>query len=197
METKFNTLKKRILEEEFSNLNAPQREACFTTNGAVLILAGAGSGKTTTLISRIQYMIKYGDSYNTAYLPEGLTEDKLKAMEGKNYRELTEEEEFFLKYKPVSPYNILAITFTNKAAGELKSRLSSKLGTYGEGVFASTFHSLCVRILRQEIEVLGYNRYFTIFDTTDARNCIKECIAELNINEETMDPRTCAGIISS
>ncbi len=197
MKTKFDKIKKRILEEEFSNLNAPQREACFTTEGAVLILAGAGSGKTTTLISRIGYMIKYGDSYNTDYMPEGLTEEKLAAMEGKSFRELTEEEEFFLKYKPVSPYSILAITFTNKAAGELKSRLSSKLGTYGEGVFASTFHSLCVRILRQEIDALGYNRYFTIFDTTDVKNCIKECINELNINEETIDARACAGIISS
>jgi len=197
MKTKFDIIKKRILEEEFSNLNAPQREACFTTDGAVLILAGAGSGKTTTLISRIGYMIKYGDSYNTDYLPENLSEKKLADMENKRYDELSEEEQFLLKYKPVSPYNILAITFTNKAAGELKTRLSSKLGTYGEGVHASTFHSLCVRILRQEIESLGYSRYFTIFDTTDVKNCIKECILELNINEETLDTRMCAGIISS
>ncbi len=197
MNTKFDIIKKRILEEEFSNLNPPQREACFTTDGAVLILAGAGSGKTTTLISRIGYMIKYGDSYNTSYIPDGLTEEKLSKMENKGFDELSEEEEFFLKYKPVSPYNILAITFTNKAAGELKARLSAKLGTYGEGVHASTFHSFCVRILRQEIEALGYSRYFTIFDTTDVKNCIKECISELNINEETLDTRMCAGIISS
>lgn len=197
MNKKFDIIKKRILNEEFSNLNQPQREACFATEGAVLILAGAGSGKTTTLISRIGYMIKYGNSYNTDFIPEGLTEKKLSAMEDKSYGELTKEEEFFLKYKPISPYNILAITFTNKAAGELKARLSSKLGTYAEGVHASTFHSFCVRILRQEIEVLGYNRYFTIFDTTDVKNCIKECISELNINEETLDARACASIISS
>ena len=197
MNAKFKTLKKRILEEEFSNLNKEQREACFTTDGAVLILAGAGSGKTTTLISRIQYMIKYGDSYNTDYIPEGLTEEIINGLQNKKYSELTETEEFMLKYKPVSPFNILAITFTNKAAGELKERLNAKLGTYGQNVWASTFHSLCVRILRSEIDVLGFDKSFTIFDTTDVRSCVKECMKDLNMNEETIDSRVCAGFISS
>lgn len=197
MNDKFNKIKKRILEDEFSNLNDAQKEACFTTEGAVLILAGAGSGKTTTLISRIQYMIKYGNSYNTDYMPNGLTEEILKSMENKSYSNLTETEEFMLKYKPVSPCSILAITFTNKAAGELKERLNLKLGTYGQNVWASTFHSLCVRILRNEIGVLGFNKSFTIFDTTDVKSCIKECMKELNMNEETIDSRVCANFISA
>ncbi len=197
MNSRFNLIKKRLLEEEFSNLNDAQKEACFATDGAVLILAGAGSGKTTTLISRIQYMIKYGNSYNTDYMPEGLDEEILKSMENKSCKELTETETFMLKYKPISPFNILAITFTNKAAGELKERLENKLGSYGKNVWASTFHSLCVRILRNEIDVLGFSKSFTIFDTTDVKSCIKECIKELNINDESLDPRVCASFISN
>lgn len=197
MEKKFRQIKKRLIEEDFSNLNSAQREACFVTDGAVLILAGAGSGKTTTLISRIEYMIKYGNSYNTDYIPEGLTEDTLEALSRKKVSELSENELFMLKYKPVSPYNIMAITFTNKAAGELKARLFDKLGETGAGVFASTFHSACVRILRREIEALGYDRYFTIFDTNDSAACVKEAMAELGIQIDNFDHKGCLAYISS
>jgi len=197
MEKEFRQIKKRLIEEDFSNLNSAQKEACFKTDGAVLILAGAGSGKTTTLISRIQYMIKYGNSYNTEYIPEGLTEEKLSELSQKDISTLNEEEQFFLKYKPVSPYNIMAITFTNKAASELKSRLSKKLGELGTNVFASTFHSACVRILRNDIELLGYNRYFTIFDTSDSAGCVKEAMNELEIQFDDFDHKGCLAYISS
>lgn len=197
MENEFRQLKKRLIEEDFSYLNSAQAEACFCTEGPVLILAGAGSGKTTTLIARIEYMIKYGNSYETDYLPEGLTRDKLNAMSKKSISELTEEESFFLKYKPISPYHIMAITFTNKAAGELKARLENKLGDLGMGVFASTFHSACVRILRAEIEALGYNRYFTIFDTADSASCVKEAMNELGIQIDGFDHKSGFAYISS
>ena len=147
-----------MINEEYNHLNPMQKEACFETEGAVLILAGAGSGKTTTLISRIHYMIKH---------------------------------------KSISPYNILAITFTNKAANELKTRLSDKLGSISHGIWALTFHSMCVRILRDEIHNLGYSKYFTIFDSDDSKSCLKECIKELDISDAVINNKLAASYISA
>ena len=144
--------------DDYKNLNPMQREACFAAEGAVLILAGAGSGKTTTLISRVHYMIKH---------------------------------------KNIPPYNILAITFTNKAANELKTRLSDKLGSFSYGIWALTFHSACVRILRDEIHNLGYTKYFTIFDSDDSKSCIKECIKELDISDTIVNAKLAHAYISS
>lgn len=199
MNTRWNQLKKRILEEEYSNLNPMQREACFTVTGPVLILAGAGSGKTTTLISRIHYMVKYGDTYYAETpCPAFLDEDDLSRLEQKSVGSFTEEEEALFANHPISPQNILAITFTNKAANELKDRLEAKLGDRASGIWAMTFHSACVRILRENIWLLGggLNRYFTIFDASDAKNLVKECIKELNISEEVLNHKLCYSEIS-
>ncbi len=199
MKNRWNQLKKRILEEEFSHLNPMQKEACFTATGPVLILAGAGSGKTTTLISRIHYLIKYGDSYyNELECPAFLDEEDLARLERKSAALLTPEESGLFSYRPISPKNILAITFTNKAANELKERLEKKLGECATGIWALTFHSACVRILREHITLLGggLNRYFTIFDANDAKNCIKECIKELNISEDVLNHKLCYSVIS-
>ncbi|MBO5408558.1 MAG: UvrD-helicase domain-containing protein [Clostridia bacterium] len=199
MKNRFNQIKKRILEEEFSHLNPMQREACFTATGPVLILAGAGSGKTTTLISRIHYLIKYGDSYYTNMeCPPFLDESDLERLERKPAELLTKEEAGLFSYRCVSPRNILAITFTNKAANELKERLEKKLGEDATGIWALTFHSACVRILREHIALLGggLNRYFTIFDANDAKTCIKECIKELNISEDVLNHKLGYSVIS-
>ena len=135
MNTRWNQLKKRILNEEYSNLNPMQREACFTVTGPVLILAGAGSGKTTTLISRIHYMVKYGDSYFAETpCPAFLDEEDLARLEAKSVGSFTEEEEALFAKNPIHPQNILAITFTNKAANELKERLEAKLGEKAQGI---------------------------------------------------------------
>lgn len=199
MKNRLNQIKKRILEEEFSHLNPMQREACFTATGPVLILAGAGSGKTTTLISRIHYLVKYGDSYyNELECPPFLTEGDLDRLERKPAALLTEDEEALFQFHPVSPRNILAITFTNKAANELKERLEQKLGDRASGIWALTFHSACVRILRENISLLGggLNRYFTIFDANDAKNCVKDCIKELNISEDVLNHKLVYSVIS-
>lgn len=199
MKNRFNAIKRRILEEEFSHLNPMQREACFTATGPVLILAGAGSGKTTTLISRIHYLVKYGDSYDHELeCPSFLDSADLDRLEKKEASSLTPEEEALFSYQPVSPYHILAITFTNKAANELKERLEKKLGDRASGIWALTFHSACVRILRDHISLLGsFNRFFTIFDANDAKTCVKECIKELNISEDVLNHKLCYSIISA
>ncbi len=145
-----------MLDTTFPNLNDRQREAVYTTEGPVLILAGAGSGKTTVLVNRIAYLIEA---------------------------------------KGVSPYSVLAITFTNKAAAELKLRLEKMLGPYGEGIWASTFHSACVRFLRRDIEKIGYPSQFSIFDTADQLTVIKECLKELNLSDKNFPPRQVLSVI--
>ena len=139
------------------NLNDKQREAVMTTEGPLLILAGAGSGKTRVLTHRIAYLIKE---------------------------------------KKVSPSNILAITFTNKAAEEMKTRVEDLLGYIGD-LWVSTFHSACVRILRRDIDKIGYDRNFVIFDTTDQKALIQECLKELNLSEKQYPVKTVLNAISS
>lgn len=119
----------------YETLNEPQREAVFYTDGPLLILAGAGSGKTRVLTHRIAYLIRE---------------------------------------KSVNPWNILAITFTNKAAGEMRQRVDNLVGFGSESIWVSTFHSACVRILRRYIDRLGYDTRFTIYDTDDQKTLMKE-----------------------
>ncbi len=141
----------------FSNLNDMQQLAVKTTEGPVLILAGAGSGKTTVLVNRLSYI---------------MSEMK------------------------VSPYRILAITFTNKAALEMKTRIKAQIGDVAENMWIGTFHSMCVRILRADIERLGYEKDFVIYDTTDSKSLIKECMKELDISEKTYPVRSVMSTIS-
>lgn len=147
-------LTKRLLE----GLNPEQKEAVQTTEGPLLIMAGAGSGKTRVLTHRVAYL---------------------------------------MVEKGVNPYNILAITFTNKAAREMKDRIAQIMGGTAEEVWISTFHSMCVRILRRDIDRLGYERNFTILDTTDQLSVIKNVLKEQNIDSKKFDPRSLLGSISS
>lgn len=151
-------------------MNDRQREAVFTARGAVLILAGAGSGKTTVLVNRIAYLINYGNAYQSTYVSEDIDEEDimfLKAYQNGENDDIAHLRELIAVY-PARPWNILAITFTNKAANEMKERLRAMLGTVAEDVNAGTFHSVCVRILRRDIEKLGYERSFTIYDAMTA-----------------------------
>ena len=143
---------------DLSTLNDMQRKAVEKTEGPVLILAGAGSGKTTVLVNRIAYII-----------------------ETKNIR----------------PYNIMAITFTNKAANEMKERVSRVIGDLSQDMWLCTFHSACVRILRSHIALLGFNNDFVIYDTGDTKTVLKECYKELNIDEKNYPFRSVAAAISS
>ena len=152
-----------ILGEYFMNnmldkLNERQKEAVLATEGPVLVLAGAGSGKTTVLVNRIAYMISE---------------------------------------KHIRPWNILAITFTNKAAREMKDRIERLLGDTAKDMWIGTFHSVCVRILRSCIDLLGYRRDFVIYDTADTKTVMKECLRELDIDEKSFPVRNVLSIISN
>lgn len=196
---RFTQLKKAALEKYFGRMNPEQKKAVFTINGPVLILAGAGSGKTTVLVNRIANMIYFGDAYNSDYVPASITDDDIDFLE-KFTADGNKERLRELVCDPSSqirPWNILAITFTNKAAGELKARLQGMLGDIGNDITAATFHSTCVRILRREIQALGYSSDFTIYDSDDSQRLIKSILSDLNISDKMFAPKMVASVISS
>lgn len=187
----FCRLRRQLMEREFSRMNDRQREAVFCTEGPLLILAGAGSGKTTVLVNRIAGLVKYGNAYESILVPERITGEDLALLSAAAAGTASPEEAVraaaLCAVDPCPPWRILAITFTNKAAGELKERLSRILGAEsGSEVQASTFHSFCARILRREGERLGYSNHFTIYDTDDSRRLMKDCMKQLNIDEKTL-----------
>lgn len=193
----YQQLKRTILQRRFSHLNPMQRQAVLAVEGPVLILAGAGSGKTTVLIHRIACLLQFGlASVRQDDMPPLSEEDwrilELAAADG-SYMERAGQ---LIAHDVPAPWNILAITFTNKAAGELRARLAGMLGTRGEDVHAATFHAACSRILRAEIEALGYNRNFTIYDTDDSVRVIKDAMAELHISDKNFAPKALLGNIS-
>ncbi len=192
----FIAAKQAAMKRYFSRMNDMQQQAVFTVNGPVLVLAGAGSGKTTVIVNRIANLINFGNGYfDNSY--DG-SEDEIKFLT--DYAEGRVEDFDTLRdivaVNSVKPWNILAITFTNKAAGELKERLSSMLGEEGGGVNASTFHSACIRILRSEIENIGFGKDFTIYDSSDSQRLIKNVIAELDVSEKQFVPKSVLGEIS-
>ncbi len=148
---------KELIQREYSQMNDMQRQAVFTTEGPLLILAGAGSGKTTVLVNRISYILKLG---------------------------------------LCKPWQILAITFTNKAAGELKDRICDVVPEGGADIWAATFHSTCARILRRYGDKLGYTSHFTVYDTDDQKKMVKDILKQLNIDEKYLSVKTILGEIS-
>lgn len=189
-------LRKKVLEKEFLRMNDMQREAVFHVDGPLLILAGAGSGKTTVLVNRIANIICYGNAYHSDTV--SLTEDEWDAMN--EYLEkdipLPQQVKASLAVNPCRPWQILAITFTNKAAGELKNRLVTLLGEDGDDIWASTFHSTCARMLRQHGDKLGYSNHFTIYDTDDSRRLMKECQKSLGIEDKLLSHKSILSAIS-
>lgn len=184
-------LKQQAFRKYFHSLNEQQQQAVFSVNGPVLVLAGAGSGKTTAIISRIVNMIYFGDGYAQAdgYLPEEDAVWLQAYIDGKEPEDVERLQEI-LAIAPIRPWNILAITFTNKAAGEMRARLASTLGEeLASSVHASTFHSACVQILRRSIERLGYGSDFAIYDADDSRKLMKSCLADCNVSEKQFPPR--------
>ena len=192
------TLRRSILDRQFARMNAPQRQAVFHTDGPLLILAGAGSGKTTVLVNRIANLVRFGGAYHSDEVPAFITPEQERKLRdcAAGHIPLDSELVALLAVDPCPSYRILAITFTNKAAGELKERLVRMLGEEGDEVAASTFHSLCARIMRREGENLGYSRHFTIYDTDDSRRLMKTCMKELNIDEKTLGHKAILGEIS-
>ncbi len=189
-----------VIARDFQRLNPMQRQAAMTTEGPLLLLAGAGSGKTTVLIQRVYNLLTYGRGSDCQEIPAGATEEDLVFLE--NFPEHPNEAEKARAVRLCAvdvprPWEIIAITFTNKAAGELKDRLAARLGAGAEDIWASTFHSACVRILRRDIEHLGFQKDFTIYDTDDSKRVIKDILKELNYDEKTFPPREILSIISS
>ena len=191
-------LRRAVLEKDFARMNDRQKQAVFTVNGPLLILAGAGSGKTTVLINRIANILRYGDAYNSTYLRDDLDENDIAACKAyiENGVPLTTETQEHLSASACAPWRIMAITFTNKAAGELKDRLCAMLGETANDIWASTFHSTCARILRRDGERIGYSSHFTVYDTDDQRRLMKSILKELDISEKNITPKSILNEIS-
>ena len=191
-------LRRAVLEKDFARMNDRQKQAVFTVNGPLLILAGAGSGKTTVLINRIANILRYGDAYNSTYLRDDLDENDIAACKAyiENGTPLTTESQEHLSVSACAPWRIMAITFTNKAAGELKDRLCTMLGETANDIWASTFHSTCARILRRDGERIGYSSHFTVYDTDDQRRLMKSILKELDISEKNITPKSILNEIS-
>lgn len=200
MLNRFLVARNQIIRDDFPGLNDMQLKAVMATEGPLLVLAGAGSGKTTILIQRIANLIKYGRASDSNDIPEYIDEADVAFLErfikspDPAEREAAEK---LCALDPVSPWSVIAITFTNKAAEELKNRLTSKLGDRALDVWASTFHSACLRILRRDIERLGYSRSFTIYDTQDSERVMKGVIADLNLENKTFTPKLVLKYIST
>lgn len=198
MTQEFLSLRRAIMARDFNRMNDRQREAVFHANGAVLILAGAGSGKTTVLVNRAASLIRYGEAYHSDVIPFVSEDDwtRLRAA-ASGAVAIDEEIRRLIAVDPCPAWKILTITFTNKAAGELKERLCRMLGdSDGEEVTASTFHSFCARIMRREGEALGFSSHFTIYDTQDSQRLMKECMKQLNIDEKFLSHKSILSEIS-
>ena len=203
LKQRYFTAKKKVFEREFSRMNDMQRIAVFKTKGPLLILAGAGSGKPTVLVNRIANLIRYGDGYSSEVLPAGLTENEVEFLEEFAKDGLAEKSESdksrasqLIAHFPPKPWRIMAITFTNKAAGELKDRLSAMLGESGNEVWASTFHSTCARMLRRDGDRLGYSPKFTIYDADDSKRMMKDVMNYLRIDDKVLPIKAILGEIS-
>ena len=191
-ETRFVEARKKLIRSDFPDLNPMQLEAVLATEGPLLILAGAGSGKTTVLIDRIANLLRYGRASDSRELPPYADEEMLAAIEAGS-----EDGRRAAALDPVAPWRILAITFTNKAAGELKERLERRIGPEANDIWACTFHSACVRILRRDAEKLGFPSDFTIYDTSDSQSLIKHIVRDMDLDEKTFAPRAVLAAISA
>ena len=199
LEARFLAARQKYIASQFQQLNDMQRKAVLTTEGPLLLLAGAGSGKTTVLINRIANLMRYGRGSDCSEIPVDLTEEDVAFLEGVD--EKSPEEDCCLADRlcavdPAVPWSIIAITFTNKAANEIKDRLSALLGPSAQDIWAMTFHSACCRILRRDIEAMGYTRSFTIYDTADSERVMKGILKDLDMDEKTFPPKYVLGAIS-
>ena len=198
---RFLTARRKYIAGQFSNLNPMQQQAALTTEGPLLLLAGAGSGKTTVLIHRIANLIRFGAGSDPSVMdvPDTVTEEDVEFLENLP-ADATDFErsraDYLCALRPAVPWSIIAITFTNKAANELKARLGTMLGPEAEDVWAMTFHSACCRILRRDIERLGYSRSFTIYDTADSERIMKDIVKDMGLDDKTFPAKFLLGVIS-
>ena len=200
LSTRYITAKRALFDKVYASLNEKQRQAVFTTEGPLLVLAGAGSGKTTVLVRRIAFLIRYGNAYYNTYVPPELTETYVSDLERAVSLTVEEIEQILPEfiYDPCPPYRVLAITFTNKAAGEIKNRLIAELGdeTLAKDIWSGTFHAVCMRILRTHCGLIGFAPGFTIYDTDDTKKAITGVIKRLNMDEKQFPPKAVMTAIS-
>ena len=193
--TEYQSALKKLFDRYYSHLNERQREVVYTTEGPLLVLAGAGTGKTRVLTHRISHLLTFGKA------PYASAEKDANSIIGAVNRELSDDELYELLRSVTSPacrpYEVLAITFTNKAAGEIRNRLVKLLGEEATaGIWSGTFHSICVRILRAHCEEIGYRRGFSIYDADDSKKLITTCMQQLSIDDKQLAVKTVVNTIS-
>ncbi len=192
----FLNLRKKVIRKDFSRMNDMQFSAVTKTDGPVLVLAGAGSGKTTVLVNRIACLVKFGNAFCGTDIPFYSESDVSAARAFLENNEPISDMYAFSE-NPAKPWEILAITFTNKAAGELKERIGLRLGDAAKDIWAGTFHSVCGKILRRFADRLGYTSHFTIYDTDDQKKIMKELMKQCRVDEKFIPVKTVLNHISS
>ena len=197
--TRYISARRKCIARDFQRLNPEQQRGVLTTEGPLLLLAGAGSGKTTVLINRVANLLTYGRGSDCDAVPESATEDDLAFLEAYSEHPTPDERARMIHLcavEPPRPWSVLAVTFTNKAANELRERLDV-FGIEGaRDVWALTFHAACVRILRRDIDRLGFALDFTIYDTDDSRRVVRDIVREMDLDEKAFPPREVLSIIS-
>ena len=192
--------KRALFDKVYGSLNAEQRQAVFTVNNPLLVLAGAGSGKTTVLVRRIAFIIRYGNAYMSSYVPYGMTEEQVANLERAASLSVEEIEQILPEFisNPCPPWQMLAITFTNKAAGEIKSRLRASFEdeSVANDIWAGTFHSICMRILRVHGTLLGYPKEFSIYDADDTKKAIAAAMKKCNVDDKAFPIKSVINAIS-
>ncbi|MBQ5739609.1 MAG: UvrD-helicase domain-containing protein, partial [Oscillospiraceae bacterium] len=196
---RFIAARKAAIARDFKRLNDEQRRGVLTTEGPLLLLAGAGSGKTTVLINRVANILTFGRGSDSREVPDFASEEDAAFLE--RYAAGQESDRARMvslcAIEPPKPWQLLAVTFTNKAAGELRDRLSLYGISGAEDIWALTFHAACVRILRRDIDRLGFSKDFTIYDTDDAKRVVKDILKEMDLEEKDFPPREVVSVISN
>lgn len=200
LNSRYLSAKRALFDRVYADLNKMQRESVCSVNGPLLILAGAGSGKTTVLVRRIVHIIKYGNAYADNTVPAGLTEERVSALEDAVRLSKQEIENILPEFicDPCPPWCMLAITFTNKAAGEIRERLSSALDDPDAAtqIWAGTFHAMCMRILRANAAAAGLSDGFTVYDTDDTKKAVQASMKELSIDDKMIPVKMAVNQIS-